>query len=167
MDVSLKFDRRKVTSFRRYLRYRPVAIVIVGRNSPLEYVPAPAIHHVGERQEGDLVETFRVEIVQQCFLIGRIVLQQTDLLEVAGRGRAERDDVADRLVKTGICAFLVHSGLILVLQIVLDVTHLMVRRQQILHVDTRALLDPEVLTVVELPRARMTDHLHVLLLLQD
>lgn len=48
---------------------RPIAVVIVGRDFPLEYIPTPSIHHVGERQENNLVETLHVEMIQQCFSV--------------------------------------------------------------------------------------------------
>lgn len=86
---------------------------------------------------------------------------------MAGGGRAERDDIANRLVKAGIRTLFEDSGLIFVLQIILDVTHFMMRRQQILHVDARALFDPEIFAVIKIPRARVANHVYVLLLQQD
>lgn len=86
---------------------------------------------------------------------------------MTGSGRAERDDVADRLVKAGIRTLLEDGGLVLVLQKIFDVTHFVMRRQQIFHVDARALLNPEIFAIVKVPRARMADHVHILLLQQD
>lgn len=90
-----------------------------------------------------------------------------DIFQVTGRGRAERYNIADSFVESRICTLLVNSGLILVLQIILDVAHLVMRSQQIFHVDPRALFNPEILAVVEVPGARVADHFATLLLLQD
>lgn len=46
-------------------------------------------------------------------------------------------------------------------------SHFMMRRQQVFHVDTCALLNPEIFAVIKVPRTCVADHVHVLLLRQD
>lgn len=73
-----------------------------------------------------------------------ITAEQTDFLEVAGGGDREGQDIPDGLVEARVGPAAEGHGLVLVLQVVLDVAHLMVHCEQLLHGHRRALLDPAV-----------------------
>lgn len=70
------------------------------------------------------------------------IVEETNFLEVAGGGDRQGHDIADGLMEARVGPAAEGDGLVLVLQVVLDVTHLVVHREQLLHGHRRALLDP-------------------------
>lgn len=76
-----------------------------------------------------------------CVLGG--TAEETNFLEVAGRGDRQGHDIADGLMEARVGPAAEGDGLVLVLQVVLDVAHLVVHCEQLLHGHRCALLDPD------------------------
>lgn len=58
-------------------------------------------------------------------------------------GNGERQNIANRLVETGVGSATEAHRLVFVLQVILNVPHLMVYSKELLHIYCRALLDPK------------------------
>lgn len=69
--------------------------------------------------------------------------QQFNGLQMFGCGNGERQNIANSLVKTGVGSATVAYRLVLVLQVILDVPHLVVHSKELLHRYCGALLDPK------------------------
>ncbi len=78
-----------------------------------------------------------------------------------GRGHRQVDGVADGLVETLVRSGLEHVGLVLVPEVVIDVSELVVDGPQLLVGRADALLDPHVLLAVHVPGARVALHVAV------
>lgn len=70
------------------------------------------------------------------------VVQQADFVQVCRRGDGERQHIPDGLMEARVGALAQGDRLVLVLQVVLDMAHLVVHCGQLVHCDPRALLDP-------------------------
>lgn len=68
-------------------------------------------------------------------------VQQSNSVQMFGRGNRQRQNITDGFVETGVGSTTVTHRLVLVLQVILDVTHLMVHSEELLHGHSGALLD--------------------------
>lgn len=69
-------------------------------------------------------------------------VQQVNGVQMFGCGNGEGQNIANSLVKTRVGSSTVAHRLVLVLQVILDVPHLMVHSEELLHCYCGALLDP-------------------------
>lgn len=72
------------------------------------------------------------------------LVQQANFVQMDRSGDRERQHIPDGLMETRVGTLAQGDGLVLVLQVVLNVTHLVVHCGQLLHRDPSALLDPGV-----------------------
>lgn len=75
-------------------------------------------------------------------MVALYFVQEADALQMFGGGHRQCEYIADGLVEARVGAVAEGHGLVFVLQEVLDVAHLMVHRDQVVHRHHRALLDP-------------------------
>lgn len=69
-------------------------------------------------------------------------VQQIDGMQMFWCGNREGQDITNGLMKTRVCPTAVAHRLVFVLQVILDVTHLMMYSEELLHRHCGALLDP-------------------------
>jgi len=69
--------------------------------------------------------------------------QKFNGMQMLGCGDGERQNIADSLVETGVGSAAEAHRLVLVLQVILDVAHLVVNGKELLHRYCSALLDPK------------------------
>lgn len=69
------------------------------------------------------------------------------------RGNRQRQQITDGFVESGVGTSPVLDRLVLVLQIVLDVSQFMVDNEELVHIDPSALLDPDVIRGEKVPSA--------------
>ena len=70
------------------------------------------------------------------------VVQQAEVVQVCRSGDGERQHIPDGLVEARVGTLAQGDGLVFVLQVVLNVAHLVVHCGQLVHRDPCALLDP-------------------------
>lgn len=87
------------------------------------------------------------DIIYFCHSFFTIVrsnsIQQFNGMQMFRCGNRERQNIADSLVKTGVGSATIAHRLVLVLQVILDVPHLMVYSKELLHRYCGTLLDPK------------------------
>ncbi len=80
--------------------------------------------------------------MRRCTFIVIHLVQQANALEMFRCGNGQGQYVTDGLVESRVGAVTERDGLILILQEVLNVAHLMVHGDEVVHGHHRALLDP-------------------------
>ena len=141
------------------LEIPPCCIVVPGRDLPRKNSPAPAVDGECERQERDFVERDAQQHRRVTGGAGQAV-EQSDAAQVFRRHR-ERDRVTDRFVKAVVGAALKEIRLRLVRALIEVVAQLVMDRDEVLACHLDAHLDPDVVLRVQIPGARMTDHVAI------
>ena len=95
------------------------------------------------------------------------LVQEADGLQVLGRGHRQGQHVADGLVEARVGAVSEGHRLVLVLQEVLDVAHLVVHGDQVVHGYHRALLDPESGSTKKMVVMRIMTIMMMMMMIQD
>src|SRR5216683_1338009 len=139
--------------------FPPRFVVIRGLNFAREYFPAPLVYEQAERKESHFVEC-AIEQQADVRRWGRHSIDQSNLFQIFRRDR-QRNRVANRFVETVIRAVLEQGREIVVSALVEVVTKLVVNGREILGRGLNAHFDPQIILVVNVPGARVANHLAV------
>lgn len=126
-----------------------------------EYSIAELVQGITKWQENNLGHRLLEELIDATLLVQSTIVGETNAFQMLGGHDRQRDDITDSLMEARIRCSTENSRLLLVLQVVLNVTQLVVHHVQIVSVQFGAHFDAHIAVLVEVPGRSVADNLTI------